>query len=75
MQKSYPTIIKDVTVVIVDTDVTYQLRGTKFTSIPAMPGIKKNLGIFAYMLGELEKLRDQLRWQYLMMRMLIKSLK
>ncbi len=49
---------KDVTVVIVDTDVTYQLRGTKFTSIPiAMPGIKKNLGIFAYMLGRIEKLR------------------
>lgn len=45
---------KDVTVVIVDTDVTYQLRGTKFTSIPlAMPGIKKNLGIFAYLLGRI----------------------
>lgn len=49
---------KDVTVVIVDTDVTYQLRGTKFTSIPiAMPGIKKNLGIFAYMLGRIGKVK------------------
>ncbi len=45
---------KDVTVVIVDTDVTYQLGRTKFTSIPlAMHGIKKNLGIFAYLLGRI----------------------
>lgn len=45
---------KDVAVVLVDTDVTYQLGGTKFTSIPlAMPGIKKNLGILAYLLGRI----------------------
>jgi len=38
---------KDVTVMIVDTDVTYQFRGTKLTSIPlAMPGIKR---IWAYL--------------------------
>mgnify|MGYP000859423542 FL=1 len=45
---------KEVTVMIVDTDVTYQFRGTKLTSIPmAMPGIKKDLGILAYLLGRI----------------------
>lgn len=43
---------KEVTVMIVDTDVTYQIRETKFTSIPlAIPGIKKDLGVFGYFMG------------------------
>ncbi len=45
---------KDVTVMIVDTDATYQLGGTKYTSIPlAIPGIKKDLGIIGYLLGRI----------------------
>jgi F420-0:gamma-glutamyl ligase-like protein len=42
---------------IIDTDATYQLGGTKFTSIPlAMPGIKKDLGVFGYLMGRLGKI-------------------
>lgn len=49
---------KDVTVVIADTDVTYQIGGTKFTSIPlAVHGIKKDLGIFGYLLGRVGKVK------------------
>lgn len=49
---------KDVTVMIVDTDATYQLGRTKFTSIPlAMPGIKRNLGLFGYLLGRIGKIK------------------
>lgn len=49
---------KDVTVMIVDTDATYQLGRTKFTSIPlAMPGIKRNLGLFGYLLGRFGKIK------------------
>lgn len=49
---------KDVTVMIIDTDVTYQLGGMKFTSIPlAMPGIKRDLGLFAYLLGRFGKIK------------------
>lgn len=45
---------KDVTVMIIDTDATYQLGGTKFTSIPlAISGIKKDLGILGYLLGRI----------------------
>lgn len=45
---------KKVTVMIVDTDATYQIGGTKFTSIPlAVPGIKKDLGILGYLLGRI----------------------
>jgi len=48
--KSY--LKKDVIVMIIDTDATYQLGKMKFTSIPtAAPGIKKDLGIFGYILG------------------------
>lgn len=48
--KSY--LKKDVTVMIIDTDATYQLGKMKFTSIPiAAPGIKKDLGVFGYILG------------------------
>ena len=43
---------REVSVMIIDTDATYELFGRKFTSIPiAMPGIKPNLGLFAYILG------------------------
>lgn len=43
---------KQVVVMIVDTDATYELFGTKFTSIPvAMEGIKRDLGVFGYLLG------------------------
>lgn len=49
---------KDVTVVIADTDVTYQIGGIKFTSIPlAVHGIKKDLGIFGYLLGRVGKVK------------------
>ncbi len=48
---------KDVTVMIIDTDATYQILGTKFTSIPmAIPGIKKDLGIFGYLLGRIGRI-------------------
>jgi F420-0:gamma-glutamyl ligase-like protein len=46
------TYNKNVTVMIIDTDATYQLGNIRFTSIPqAIPGIKKDLGIFGYLLG------------------------
>lgn len=49
---------KDVSVMVIDTDATYQLGRMIFTSIPlAMPGIKKNLGIFAYILGRWGKIK------------------
>jgi F420-0:gamma-glutamyl ligase-like protein len=49
---------KDVTVMIIDTDATYQLGSTKFTSIPlAIPGIKKDLGFFGYILGRVAKIK------------------
>lgn len=45
---------KNVTVIIIDTDATYQFLGLKFTSIPiAIPGIKKDLGLIGYILGRL----------------------
>ena len=49
---------KKVTVMIIDTDVTYQILGIKFTSIPiAIPGIKKDLGVIGYILGRWGKIR------------------
>jgi len=48
---------KDVTVMIIDTDATYQILGTKFTSIPlAMSGVKKDFGIFGYLLGRIGRI-------------------
>jgi F420-0:gamma-glutamyl ligase-like protein len=48
---------KNVTVLIIDTDVTYQLAGKKFTCLPiAIDGIKSNTGIFGYILGRLGKI-------------------
>lgn len=48
---------KEVTVMIIDTDATYQIGGTRFTSIPlAMPGIRKDLGVLGYLLGRLGRI-------------------
>ncbi|MEN6329015.1 MAG: coenzyme F420-0:L-glutamate ligase [Methanobacteriaceae archaeon] len=45
---------KSVTVMIIDTDATYKLAGINFTSLPyAIPQIKSDLGIFAYLLGRI----------------------
>lgn len=48
---------RNVVVIIIDTDATYELAGIKFTSIPqAVAGIRSNMGIFGYVLGRLGKL-------------------
>ncbi len=42
----------DVTVMIIDTDASYQIMGKRFTSLPiALDGIRSDLGIFGYLLG------------------------
>ena len=42
----------DVTVMIIDTDASYQILGKIFTSLPiALDGIRSDLGIFGYLLG------------------------
>lgn len=42
----------DVTVMIIDTDASYEIGGWKFTSLPqAVKGIKCDLGVFGYILG------------------------
>lgn len=49
---------KEVTVMIIDTDVTYQLKGLKFTSLPqAIKGIRCDWGVFAYILGRFCKIK------------------
>lgn len=48
---------KRVTVMIIDTDATYRIRETMFTSLPiSIPEIKHDMGIFAYLLGRLGKI-------------------
>jgi F420-0:gamma-glutamyl ligase-like protein len=48
---------KEVLVMIIDTDVTYQLAGKKFTCLPiAINGIKSNTGIFGYLMGRFGKI-------------------
>mgnify|MGYP000945579372 CR=1 FL=1 len=48
---------KEVVVIIIDTDVTYELLGKRFTSLPiSAKGIKANLGIFGYFLGRFGKI-------------------
>lgn len=43
---------KTVTVMIIDTDASYEIFGRKFTSLPiAVSGIKYDLGFFGYVLG------------------------
>ncbi|MCK9152219.1 coenzyme F420-0:L-glutamate ligase [Methanobacterium alcaliphilum] len=44
---------KDITVIIIDTDATYELGGKKFTCLPiALSGIKEDLGILGYIMGK-----------------------
>lgn len=48
---------KKVLVMIIDTDVTYQIAGKKFTCLPvAIDGIKSNTGFFGYLLGRFGKI-------------------
>ena len=48
---------KRVTVMIIDTDATYKLGRTKFTSLPiSIDQIKNNMGIFGYLFGRLGKI-------------------
>lgn len=43
---------KNVTVLIIDTDASYQIFNTKFTSLPiAVEGIRSDMGFFGYLLG------------------------
>ena len=45
---------KNVTVMVIDTDATYQIRKTKFTSLPiSISKIRNDLGLFGYLLGRL----------------------
>ena len=45
---------KNVTVMVIDTDATYQIRKTKFTSLPiSISQIRYDLGLFGYLLGRL----------------------
>jgi len=45
---------KKVTVMVIDTDATYKIGKTKFTSLPvSIKGIRNNLGVFGYLLGRL----------------------
>ena len=49
---------KNVIVLIIDTDVTYELFGKKFTCLPiAINGINSNWGFFGYLLGRFGKIR------------------
>lgn len=51
-RKLYEDFGLDVTVMIIDTDASYELGGWKFTSLPqAVKGIKCDLGVFGYILG------------------------
>jgi len=48
---------KMVTVMIIDTDATYQVGKTKFTSLPtSIDQIKNNMGIFGYLFGRMGKI-------------------
>lgn len=48
---------KNVTVMIIDTDATYQLGKTKFTSLPiSIDQIRNDMGIFGYLLGRMGKI-------------------
>ncbi len=56
-RKIHDELKLDVTVMIIDTDVSYQLMGKKFTSLPvALDGIKSDLGIIGYLLGRFGKI-------------------
>ncbi len=48
---------KNVTVMIIDTDASYQIFNTKFTSLPiAVDGIRSDMGFFGYLLGRFSTL-------------------
>lgn len=48
---------KNVTVMIIDTDASYQIHNTKFTSLPiAIDGIHSDMGFFGYLLGRFSTL-------------------
>jgi F420-0:gamma-glutamyl ligase-like protein len=52
------TLGKEVVVIIIDTDATYEFLGKLFTSLPiAASGIKANFGIFGYLLGRFGKIK------------------
>lgn len=47
----------EVTVMIIDTDASYEFMGRKFTSLPiALDGIRSDLGFFGYLLGRFAKI-------------------
>lgn len=47
----------DVTVMIIDTDASYELLGWKFTSLPiALEEIRSDLGFFGYLLGRFARM-------------------
>lgn len=49
---------KDVVVLIIDTDVTYELFNKKFTCLPiAIEGISSDWGVFGYLLGRFGRIR------------------
>jgi len=49
---------KEVVVIIIDTDATYEFLGKLFTSLPiAAGGIKANFGFFGYLLGRFGKIK------------------
>lgn len=49
---------KDVVVIVIDTDVTYEFLGKLFTSLPiAADKIKADFGFFAYLLGRFGKIK------------------
>ncbi len=56
-QKISKNLGMEVVVIIVDTDVTYELLGKQFTSLPiSTSGIKADFGIFGYFLGRFGKI-------------------
>lgn len=47
----------EVTVMIIDTDASYEFMGRKFTSLPiALDGIRSDLGFFGYLFGRFAKI-------------------
>ncbi len=47
---------KNITVMIIDTDASYQIFNTKFTSLPiAVEGIRSDMGFFGYLLGRFSR--------------------
>jgi len=56
-QKISKNVAKEVVVIIIDTDATYEFLGTLITSLPiAANGIKADFGILGYLLGRFGKI-------------------